>query len=167
MKSFKHFLNETDTSNTEVNAQSAQVNSTQQNVIANNVNALPPVWTPPPSIPPDIWQNWIDQWDRTHPMPEPREGESTEDYQRRLDEWNESFARHMRLMRRLYWKPIRDYLHPKRPSSRNRPSEPYYLEPDRPITDQDLDKERSWEFLRDLGIPGPWQDDWIGPDDII
>ena len=159
MKSFKKFLFESEAVSTETSVSSnAPVSPTAKVNVVNNVS--PPLWEPPPLVPPELTQEWIDDFDRNHPMPEPRDGESPEDYQRRLDEWELRFARHMRRMQKLY-------LMARRFGPKGLRSDPYDLYPDRPPPPLPTDtEEQSWEFLRDIGVPGPWQDDW-NPDPYL
>lgn len=156
MKSFKQYLTE---------MESAEAAPAEENILTktnNNVNKIiPPPWQPPPD-PNNHRQEWGEQWERTHPFPKQNEGESDEDYEKRVDRWFTQREIHLRKMHRLFMfskglSPHGEYKDPRW----------YYDEPpERPLTDEELKQQEAWEFLRDLGIPGPWNNIW-GDNPII
>ena len=139
--------------------ESTEAAPAEENILTktnNNVNKIiPPPWEPPPD-PNDHSKEWGDEWERTHPYPKQNEGESNGDYIKRIDRWFLQKDLYIAKMHRLF-------MFAKGVSPHGEHKDPiwYYIEPsEKPPTDEEVKQEESWEFLRNLGIPGPWQDDW-------
>jgi hypothetical protein len=161
MKSFKQFLFESEavSAETSVNPNISTI-STTDSPKTNVVNRIsPPIEEPVRTAEQQVIDGWGEEWERNNPMPKLRDGESIEDFEKRLYEWEIKRERHMSKMYRIY-KRARGIT----PQGHRSPF-PSVTEPDRPYTDEEINQENAWEFLRDLGIPGPWQNN--SDDDIV
>jgi hypothetical protein len=162
MKSFKQFLFESEAVSAETSVNpNTPTNNTTDLPKTNVVNRIsPPVEEPVRTAEEQVIDGWAEEWERNNPMPKLRDGESIEDFEKRIYEWEIKRERHMSRMYRIYKRARSITPHgPRSPF-------PYEVEPAIPLTDEELAREQSWEFLRDLGVPGPWQDD-SDDDDII
>jgi hypothetical protein len=94
----------------------------------------------------------MEEWSRTHPYPKQNEGESDEDYVKRLDAWYTQREIYLIRMNRIYMRGRGLSPH----GEHKDPHWYYERPPEPPPTDEEINQDNAWYFLRDLGIPGPW-----------
>ncbi len=153
MKSFKQYLIESEavSTGTSVNSNTPTNNASvySKPAVVNTISPPRPAEDPRPNPLDDLIDRWSEEWDRISPMPKPRDGESIEDYEERLDEWQRQYE--LWLQEKIREWEQEQYEHGTWEWN------PGPIERGTPFTDEDFAEEQSWEFLRDLGIPGPWQ----------
>ena len=152
MKSFKQFLFESEavSTGTSVNSNTPTNNTSvySKPAVVNTMSPPRPAEDPRPNPLDNLIDRWSEEWERNNPMPKPRDGESIEDYEKRLNNWQRQYD--------LWLQQKINEWHEENPN--------YYEWSESPIergspppTDTE---EQSWEFLRDIGVPGPWNPDF-------
>lgn len=173
MKSFKQFLFESEavSTGTSVNSNTSTNNASvySKPAVVNTISPPMPAEDPRPNPLDDLIGRWSEEWERNNPMPKPRDGESTEDYEERLDEWQRQYELWLEEKIREWeqeqyehgtWEWDRGPIEPGSPDPTPTEVGAWELLRDIGLPGPWQDQE-SWEFLRDLDIPGPWQ--YYGP----